>query len=368
MLVLLLPASWPIVVGADETIERRRGRKITAKGCYRDAVRSTEKHVITCFGLKWIAMMLLVPLPWSSRPWALPFFTVLAPAQRANAAAGIRHKTTMDWTIQMTKVIARWLGQRPWVLVGDGSYACVRLARACQQQRVTLVSRLRLDAQLHAFPPPRLPGRRGRKPKKGQRLPALRTRLNDAGLPWQEVEVAWYGGERKRLRLLSEVSLWYTSGEEPVPIRWVLVNDPAGQLRPAAFFSTDLTLGPAQVVEWFVLRWNVEVTFEESRRHLGMETQRQWSAQAIARTTPALLGLFSLICLMAVRLTAGRALGARSTVWYLKKEVTFSDVLAFVRRALWAEKYFSKSTVQAEQVLLSTEEWGGLLDQLAAPA
>jgi DDE superfamily endonuclease len=368
MLVTLLPATWPIVVGTDDTLERRRGRKITAKGCYRDAVRSTEKHVVTCFGLKWLAMMLLVPLPWSPRPWALPFLTVLAPAQGANEAAGQRHKTTMDWTIQMLKVVARWLGQRPWVLVGDGSYACVRLAWACRQQQVTLVSRLRLDAQLHARPPPRLPGRRGPKPKKGYRLPALRTRLDDAEQPWQVTEVAWYGGERKRLRLLSEVSLWYTSGEEPVPIRWVLVDDPVGRLRPTAFFSTDLALCPAQIVEWFVLRWNVEVTFAESRRHLGMEPQRQWSAPAIARPTPALFALFSLICVMALRLTRESTLGARSTAWYRKEEVPFSDVLACVRRALWAEKYCSKSTVQGEQVLLRVEALDVLLDQLATTA
>ena len=164
----------------------------------------------------------------------------------------------------------------------------------------------------------------------------------------------------------SDVCLWYTPGEEPVPLRWVLVVDPDGKLRPEAFFSTDLLLAPAKLVEWFVLRWNVEVTFEEGRRHLGVETQRQWSPLAIARTTPALLGLFALVCVMAYRLTAVAALGTHSTTWYQKETVTFSDVLAFVRRALWAEKYFNKSSFRDDQVLLSANDWAVLLDQLAS--
>jgi hypothetical protein len=355
-------------VSTDDTIERRRGRKITAKGCYRDAVRSTEKQVVTCFGLKWLAMMVVVPLPWSPRPWALPFLTVLAPSQRANEVAGKRHKTTIDWTIQMVKVTARGLGKRPWVLLGDGSYACVRLAWACQAQQATLITRLRLDAQLHAFPAPVPLGKRGRKPKKGRRLPSLATRIDDGAQPWTTETVRWYGGVAKSVRLLSEVCLWYTPGEQPVPVRWVLVVDPEGTLRPAALFSTALDLAPAKIVEWFVLRWGIEVTFEESRRHLGMETQRQWSPRAIMRSTPALLGLFSLICVMACQLTVEDPVSVRATTWYRKEEATFSDVLAWVRRALWAEKYLKKSLWQADQVLLSTQDWDVLLDQLATTA
>jgi hypothetical protein len=229
VLVPLLPSSWPIMVGIDDTIERRNGRKITAKGCYRDAVRSTEKHVVTCFGLKWVSMMLLVPLAWSQRPWALPFLTVLAPSEQANRQEGKRHKTTMDWTLQMVQVVSRWLRERAWVLVGDGGYACVRLAWACQAHHVTLVSRLRLDARLYAFPVPVPPGKRGPKPKKGQRVPTLKSMVEETLQQGREVEVPWYGGERKRVRLRSGVCLWHTPGEQPVPIRWVLVVDPEGK-------------------------------------------------------------------------------------------------------------------------------------------
>jgi hypothetical protein len=365
LLVQLLPSAWPIVIGTDDTLERRRGKQITAKGCYRDAVRSTAKHVVTCFGLKWVAMMLMVPLPWSQRPWAIPFLTVLAPSARATTQAGTRHKTTLDWTRQMVKVVSRWL-QKPWVLVGDGAYACVRLAWTCHAHQVTLIARLRLDARLYAFPEPAPPGKRGPKPKKGPRVPTLKARVEEAKQHGQAVEVAWYGGARKCVRVLTDVNLWHTPGEQPLAVRWVLVVDPEGTGSPGAFFSTDLALSPTQIIEWCILRWNVEVTFEEGRRHLGWETQRQWSEQAIARTTPALFGLFALVCLMAYHLTEGQTLVPHSTRWYRKDEATFSDVLALVRRALWAEKYFAKSTTLPEQVVLSQTAWNVLLDQLAA--
>jgi hypothetical protein len=368
LLVTLLPPGWPLLVGIDETIERRKGRKIRAKGVYRDAVRSTEQHVVKCLGLKWVSMMLLVPLPWSSRPWALPFLTLLAPSRAANEKANKLHRTTVDWAWRMVRLVSRWL-DRPWVLVGDGAYACVRFAQRCQRQGVTLVARLRVDAALYDFPAPVPAGRRGRKPRKGKRQMSLKARASQAGTAgWTLTAVRWYGGERKRLWLLTGVSLWYSSGLAPVPIRWVLVVDPQGQARTEALFSTDVNLAAEMIVAWFILRWNVEVTFEESRRHLGVETQRQWSDWAIIRTTPVLLGLFSLACLMAHRLLATDALPLQSTAWYAKSEATFSDVLAWVRRACWACRYFNGSRDQTEPVILPRDQWDTLLDQLASAA
>ena len=370
LLVVLLPPGWPVWVGVDETIERRQGRKIKAKGRYRDAVRSTEKVVVKCYGLKWISLMLLVPLPWSSRVWALPFLTVLAPSKRANEAAGRRHKTTNDWTLQMVKVVSRWLGGRTWWLVGDGAYACVRLALAAvaEGSTVTLISRLRLDARLYDFPVV-VSGRRGPKPQKGRKKrKTLKDRIDEAKRRGKRVEIDWYGGERKLLCLVSGVCLWYVPGLPPVPIRWVLVVDPSGKSRPEAFFSTDRTMSPQQIVEGFVLRWNVEVTFEETRRHLGVETQRQWSDLSIARTTPVLMGLFSLVCLIVHHLTATIQLVPASTAWYLKTEATFSDVLALVRRAIWAEKYFDRSVIEGEHVIIRRDDWEVLMDQLASTA
>jgi hypothetical protein len=228
---------------------------------------------------------------------------VLTPSKKANAEDNRRHKTTVGWTIQMIKQVSRWLADRSIVLVGDGSFACIRLAHTCiKLGKVTLISRLRLDTRLFDFPGPDVPGKKGPKPQKGIRLPKLENRVDDPEQDWQEADVKWYGGVMKRIRFLTGVCLWHTPGQKPVLIRWVLVVDPDGKCDPEAFFSTDTQLTPIQIVEYFVLRWSVEVTFQESRRHLGVETQRQWTDKAIARSTPALMGLFSIVCLIALRL------------------------------------------------------------------
>jgi hypothetical protein len=367
LLIILVPPAWPLVIAVDETLERRKGERIAAKGMYRDAVRSSRSKVVTCLGLHWICMALLVPLPWSPRPWALPFLTLLAPSERANHAAGKPHRTIVDWTIVMVRLVARWLGRRRWVLIGDGSYACIELGWECLSAQATLITRLRLDARLFAPPAPVPAGRRGRKPQKGAALAKLSTRLDDALTQGSEVTVQWYG-QAKTLRLLSDTCLWHTPGYPPLPIRWVLVVDPTGDIDTHAFFTTDLTMTPARVVELFVWRWSLEVTFEETRRHLGVETQRQWSALAIARTTPILLALYSLVCLMVYRWRDQWPLLARSTAWYLKPHATFSDCLALVRRTIWAEGNFVNSTSDPDALVIPQRDWERLLDQLASTA
>jgi hypothetical protein len=367
LLVRLLPPGWPLVVAIDETLERRSGECIGAKGMYRDAVRSSRSHVVTCMGLHWICMALLVPLPWSRRPWALPFLTLLAPSKAANAEAGRDHRTIVEWSIVMVRLVARWLGQRRWVLLGDGSYSCVHLGWECVTAQATLITRLRLDARLFGFPAQVPAGRRGPKPKKGAALAKLATREEQAREQGEVVRVQWYG-QNKTLRLLSETCLWHTAGWPPLAIRWVLVVDPEGRLPTQAFFSTDLTMPPARIVELFVLRWSIEVTFAETRRHLGVETQRQWSDLAIARTTPALMALFSLVCLMVYQAQAFWSTLPRSSAWYLKPEATFSDCLALVRRQIWAEDNYANSTPEQELVLISPQRLERLLDQVAATA
>ncbi len=369
LLVALGPVNLPIIIGVDDTIERRKGKEIKDKGCYRDPVRSTEKHVIRCFGLKWLSMMLIVPVPWSERHWALPFLTALTPSKKANEEENRRHKTTIDWTIQMIKQVSRWLADRSIILIGDGSFACIRLAHTCIRfGKVTLISRLRLDARLFDFPGPEVPGKTGPKPQKGERLPKLKDLVDDPDQDWQKAHVKWYGGATKRIRFLTGACLWHTPGQKPALIRWVLVVDPGGKCKPEAFFSTDTQLTPIQIVEYFVLRWGVEVTFQESRRHLGVETQRQWTDKAVARSTPTLMSLFSIVCLMALRLISkGKELIPQTTAWYQKQDATFSDVLTFVRRYIWADKYV-KSTYNTGYVLFPVQKWEAILDLLAMAA
>lgn len=368
LLVQCLPKSWPILIAVDETLERRRGKKIKAKGMYRDAVRSSQSHVVTCLGLKWEVMTLIVPLPWSKRPWALPFLTVLAPSKQANERAGIRHKTSIDWTCQMVKLVARWLGRASWILVGDGAYACISLAQICIKAGVTMISRLRLDAQLFEFPKFE-PKKLGRPPVKGKRI-SLKALLNDPEQVWQSATIDWYGGKSKVVEYLTFICLWYQAGKIPVPMRIVLIKTPDGKNAAETFFSTDIELTPTQIIYYFVCRWNIEVTFEEARAHLGIETQRQWSDKAIQRCTPLLMGLYSILTLVSLKINETKQLMVQDvTTWYDKQgELTFSDILVTIRRSIWKQRYFSKSANNPELIKIEEQYENTLLYQLALAA
>jgi hypothetical protein len=366
LITLLLPPGATVVFGADDTLERRAGRQIKAKGCYRDAVRSSKKQVIRCFGLKWVSMMLLVPVPWSRRVWALPFLTALCwPADKGGRR---RHKTSIDWVRQMMQQVRRWWPGRRLVLVVDGGFAAVSLALACVKHRVAMVSRLRWNAALYHPPGPQPPGKRGRKPLKGKRQQSLRGWAERSDTPWETVEVDWYGGQRKKLWVFSHIALWYTPSLPPVAIRYVLVADPEGKLRMEAFFCTDLQATPVEILQWVVRRWSVEVTFEEARAHLGVETQRQWSDQAIARTTPVLLALFSLVTVLALQLAQDKPIPVPVTAWYHKAEPTFADCLALVRRHLWRARYLVNSAPEPEFVQFAREAFDLWLTGLPSAA
>ena len=172
----------------------------------------------------------------------------------------------------------------------------------------------------------------------------------------------------EKLLAFSGTSLWHTPGKPPVAIRWVVVRDPKGELEDTPILCTDLEATAQQIIEWFVPRWNIEVTFEELRAHLGVETQRQWSDRAIGRTTPCLFGLFSLVTLMAVRMVTDGQLPVAQTAWYRKEQATFSDVIAFVRRKLWAARYCVDSLSQPQSTEFVSDFINQLLDNLSEAA
>ncbi|MBF0477355.1 MAG: transposase, partial [Deltaproteobacteria bacterium] len=356
----------PLIILIDEPIERRKGKEIKAKGCYRDAVRSSKAKVVHCYGLKWISMQLLIPVPWANRMWALPFLTVLAPSKAADAATKKRHKTTVGWACQMIKAVRRWVPYRAIVLVGDGAYAAVVLALCCAGLSipVTLVSRVRLDAALYDFPPSEQPGKRGRKPKKGKRLRSLKERVNDPATVWTSFEVVWYGNQKRTVEAATGICLWYTPGSDPVPIKWVMVRDPKGQLRTEAMLCTCLESSALEILTWFISRWNIEVTFEDLRAHFGFETQRQWSEKAIARKTPSLFATFSLVVVMALKIMKDATMPILTAAWYQKTEATFSDVIALVRRHIWCSRYLVNSSRRHDSSQLRDEFLQSILDQV----
>jgi hypothetical protein len=349
-----VPEGSPLVVGIDETLERRYGKKISARGVYRDPVRSTHETFVKSSGLRWVCAMLLVEIPWASRVWALPFLSVLAPSERYAARRGRRHKKMTEWAWQMLLVLRRWYPKREIVATADRAYASLKLLDRCRKHSkpITFVTRLRLDAALYEPAPPRLPGQIGRPRLKGERLPNLSVVAGDPATVWESTKIAnWYGSGDRTVEIASATAVWYSTGLPTVPVRWVLVRDPEGRFKTQALLCTDLEADPRKVVCWYVTRWQLEVTFQEARRHLGFETQRQWSDTAIRRTTPALLGLFSVVTLFAHRRMA-QAEAFRQAAWYHKRHPTFADALALVRKELWAqeERTFCGSPVQTDTI------------------
>jgi DDE superfamily endonuclease len=347
LLGLLLDAfvpTGPVLLGLDDTIERRRGKRISAKGIYRDPVRSSHGHFVKASGLRWLSLMLLVPISWAGRVWALPFLTALAPSERYCRERGRRHKKLTDWGRQLVLQARRWMPGRRLVVVTDSGFSALEFLAALLRQEVTCVTRLRLDAALYRPAPPRPPGTIGRPRTKGERLPTLAEVLADKTTEWQRVTVpGWYGEGDRVVEICSDTAVWRHSGMPVVPIRWVLLRDPCRRFDPQALLCTDPTQEPLQVIRWFVQRWQLEVTFREVRDHLGVETQRQWSDKAIARTTPCLLGLFSIVTLLASRLDGRARVQVSASAWYHKQRPTFTDSLAAVRRAIWSEQGFAVS-------------------------
>jgi hypothetical protein len=346
LLVSTFAPTGPLLLGLDDTIERRRGAKIKAKGIYRDPVRSSHSHLVKASGLRWLSLMLLVPIPWARQVWALPFLTALAPSARYYAQRQRRHKKLTDWARQLLRQVRRWWPERDLWVVVDNSFAVIELLKRLRDlaKPIYMIARFRLDAALYEPAPCRQSGQNGRPRLKGARLPTLAQVLHDPKTVWTRVTIPhWYGEGERSIEFVSGCAVWYHTGQPPLPIRWILLRDPRGKFKPQALLCTALTAEPVRIVQWFTLRWQLEVTFQEVRTHLGVETQRQWSDLAIARTTPALLGLFSVVTLLAHHLAEQGKLPVRQSAWYSKPLPTFADALAAVRHRLWHHLGFQLS-------------------------
>ena len=363
----LVPSGAPVVIGLDDTIERRWGTKISARGIYRDPVRSSKGHFVKASGLRWLSAMVLVKVPWADRVMALPFLTLLAPSKRFYAGKMRAPKTLLDWARQAALQIHRWLPDRYIVLVADSAFAAIEFLAAVRNH-ACVVTRLRLDANLFGFPPQKPKGR-GRPPIKGKPHKKLSALIKDRKVSWKRYRVSlWYGRTNRLVDIASGTALWYRSGVPPVPIRWLLVRDPKGELEPQAFLATNLNARPCDILAWFVSRWQVEVTFAEVRAHLGVETQRQWSDKAILRTTPVLLGLFSIVTLWAHDLAKSRKFKPKTTAWYPKAVLTFSDAIAAVRREIWHNQISFMSRPSRDSIKIPRHIWNRMENALAHAA
>lgn len=339
--VALLPKGAVIELVADDTVDGKDGDQVWAKSAHRDAARSSRSRTAIKFGHKWLVLCVLVRLDGWERPWALPILCGMCLSPKVAAQLGKRSKTPAQLARQLLIQLMRWLPERKFILTGDYQVVTHQTAALAQRHadRITVVGRLRGDANFYAAPVnSNRRCRGGGRAKKGRKIPSPIQQIKK--LNPQTREVAWYGGKRRELRYVSQQALWYdTHASSVTPIRWVGVLGDAGQdLDDAFFFCSDVTMDPARMIELYARRWNIEVTFEEARALLGLETTRHWCEQSVRRVTPIMLGLFSAVALIWQQLPQSR----KSVCWshtpcYTKQHITFADALAAVRREIWEQ-------------------------------
>jgi hypothetical protein len=336
----------PVELAGDDTVTEHPGDRVYGKGCHRDPVRSTHSFTAYRWGHKWVVLALLARLPFCRRRWALPLMVALyRPEEKGIDGVTKRaHKTPVDLLRQMLRILIHWFPDRRFVCCADGNYAAHELAEvaAAHPGHLALVSKFYPEANLCEPPPPvhgKRPAHRPR--KKGKELPKPAQVVRDTPRP-PVLSVAWYGGGRRRVEVVTGVGCWYRSGRPLVAVRWVFVRDRSGTHRDEYFFTTDVTMVPRAVIETYTGRWNIETTFQEARSYLGLETTRGRVRTTVLRAEPSLLALYAVVVWLYADLPV-RYRRARAVAWPGKVDVTFSDAITAVRRYLWVEGVFTIS-------------------------
>src|SRR5947209_6581233 len=328
----ILQDFWPqgrVRLVGDDTVTEHPGRKVSGKARHRDPVRSSHSYTAWRWGHKWVVLAVLVRFPFARRPWALPVLVALYRSPQDNQQRGRPHKTPAQLLHLLLRLLLRWFPDRHFVFAGDQNYGSHEMAALAprSQGRLHVVSKFYPDANLYEPPPPY--AGQGRPRVKGAKLPrpqevvaqAQRTQLN----------VAWYGGGRRDVAVVSGTGQWYKAGKGLVPVRWVYVHDLTGTHRDEYFYSTDVAMTPQGIIEEYTGRWSIETTFEDARAYLGLESTRGWCARTVGRAEPCLLGLYSVVALLYWLLPAADQ--EQGTVeWEGKQTVTFSDAITAVRR------------------------------------
>src|SRR5262245_26490876 len=355
----------PVRLAGDDTVDGHKGAKVFGKGCHRDPVRSTRALTVFRWGHKWVVLAVLVRLPFTRRRWALPVLVALYRTEKDNAQAGRRHKTPARLLRQLACVLLRWFPGRPFVLAGDNNYGSHEMAcfAARRRGRLHLVSKFYPDANL-VEPPPPYSGH-GRPRVKGAKSAAPEQVVAGAGRA--RLNVAWYGGGRRDVEVVTGTGHWYKAGEGLVQVRWVFVHDRTGTHRDEYLMTTDVGMRAQEVVETYVGRWNEETTFQEMRSYLGLETTRGWKGRTVLRAAPCLFGLYTVVACLYGSLPR-RYARERAVEWAGKQDVTFSDAITAVRRWLWREWVFAIPGYQAAFEKLSRPFRSLLLHALAPAA
>jgi hypothetical protein len=324
----------------DDTVTEHPGRQVYGKGRHRDPVRSSHSYTAWRWGHKWVVLAVLVQFPFARRPWALPVLVALYHSPQDDQKRGRPHQTPARRLQLLVRLVLRWFPDRQFVLAGDQGYGSHDLAALASGSggRLQLVSKFYPDANLYETPPAYTGV--GRPRVKGAKLPspqevvatAKRDRLN----------VAWYGGGRRDVEVVSGSGHWYKGGHGLVPVRWVFVADRTGTHRDEYFYSTDVGRTPREIVEEYTGRWNIETTFAEARAYLGLGSTRGRSERTVGRAEPCLLGLYSVVALL-YGLLPPEDQDRGAVEWAGKDTATFADAITAVRRWLWTHWVFARA-------------------------
>jgi hypothetical protein len=327
----------PVFLVGDDTVDGHPGRTVYGKARHRDPVRSSHAYTAWRYGHKWVVLAVLVRFPFATRPWALPVLVALYRCPKENKRRGRAHKTPAQLMRLLLRILMRWFPDRRFVFAGDAGYGSHEMANfaAGTKGRLALVSKFHPEANLYQ-PAPAYAGK-GRPPKKGAKMPSPREVVGRSART--RLSVAWYGGGRREVEVVSGVGHWHKSGVGLVPVLWVYVHDLTGTHRDEYFYSTDVTLTAQEVIERYTQRWNIETTFAEMRAYLGLETTRGWCQRTVLRAEPCLFGLYTVVALLYWQLPEPR--GEGGVDWAGKQGVTFSDAITAVRRWLWADWAFA---------------------------
>ncbi len=317
----------------DETVTQHRGRKVYGMGCHRDAVRSSHNYTAFRWGHKWVVLSLRVRVAGASRTWAVPVLVALYINPRDCEKLGLKHRTPVEIMLALLEIWSRWFPERKCTFSGDGTYASHSLAAFAKRRGIGLVSKFHADAVLHKKPPRRRKGQKGRPRIIGDRMPSPEQVVASARRR-RHLEVQWYGGKRRDVSVVSRVSHWYRQGQGLVPVRWVHVRDHTGNHRDEYVFTTDLEMSIVQVVECYVGRWDIEVTFEELREHLGLETTRGHCKNTILRVEPCIFLAYTFVVYWFINLPKQKQ-NRLFVQWHGKSSITFADAITAVRRSVW---------------------------------
>ena len=355
-----LPAGQPLVVLGDDTLARKGGKSIALASMHHDPLLSSARKPFASFGHVWVVLAVWLPLPFGTgRGFALPvLFRLYVGAKRGRerhrngqaqdhvgprlqaartAHAKRRQVTKPELLREMIGLLTQWAGQRTVYLVVDSAYAG-RTVLEDRPPNVQVVSRLRLDAALYAPPPRRRPGQKGRPRKRGDRLPALAQRITRRR-HWTALPLVLYG-RAVTPQVFTLDALWYGALRSQL-VRIVVVRDPSRRRRDEAFFCTDLGREAAFILQTYSRRWTLEVTFFDSKQHLGFGQAQNQSRRAVARTAPFAGVVYSLVILWAAaHLEQGGTLSWIVRPWYRSKTaVAFPDVLNVLQQELWHTRF-----------------------------